>query len=469
MKSTIAIIGSGPNGLAAAITLARAGHDVCVYEAEATPGGGARSSEMTLPGFIHDVCSAVHPMGVSSPFFRTLPLQQHGLAWIDPPAAFAHPLNDGEAVLFEKSVEATAANLGIDEGPYIALMTPLVKEWERLFSAILRPVFGHGLPRDPLLLARFGRSALQSAASFAQSQFRGERARALFIGVAAHANCPLDKVGTASIALALMIAGHARGWPIVRGGTQKLTDALIDVLRSHGGRIELDRRIKSIADLGEPRAVLCDLMPDVAARILGRPVDAKSDFRHGNGVFKLDWALSSPIPWTAKEIARAGTVHIGGKADEVIEAERDASAARHSDRPYVLLSQPTLFDPSRAPSGQHAAWAYCHVPQGSTKDMTRAIESQIERFAPGFRGCIMKTSITTTADIERKNANMFGGDIGGGEFNLWISIFPSGLLKGPYVLDSARRVFLCSSATPPGPGVHGMCGFSAAEFALRAL
>jgi len=469
MNADVAIIGSGPNGLAAAIALAQAGFSVAVYEAEATAGGGARSSELTLPGFIHDVCSAVHPMGVTSPFFRSLPLARHGLEWINPPAPFAHPLDHGDVIILEESVEATARNLGEDQDNYVALMKPLVEGWENLFAGILHPLFGPRVPRSPLLLARFGRHAVMSAESFARSQFRGDRARALFLGVAAHANCPLDRAGTASIALALMVAAHARGWPIVRGGTQKLTDAMMSLLESLGGRIQLNTRINELSDLPGHRAVLFDLMPDSAARIAGGNLRTARDFRHGNGVFKIDWALNNPIPWTAKEIARAGTVHIGGSPRELIEAEQAPTQGRHAERPYVLLSQPSLFDSSRAPAGSHTAWAYCHVPRDSTTDMTAAIEEQIERFAPGFRRCVLKTTVTNTADIERKNANMIGGDIGGGDFSLWRSLAPQGLLKSPYSLDDSRKLFLCSSATPPGPGVHGMCGFNAAELALRSL
>jgi phytoene dehydrogenase-like protein len=478
------VVGSGPNGLAAAVTMARAGFKVKVFEACATAGGGMRSEELTLPGFIHDVCSAVHPLAVTSPFFSSIPLEEHGLKWIYPPLALAHPLDGpvaekaGSVVVLETSVRATAANLGEDEKAYSALMEPLVAHWQELFAEVLQPLVH--LPRKPFLLARFGYKALLSAKDFAQIFFRGERARALFAGVAAHANCPLTRPGTAGLALTLILAAHARGWPIPQGGSQAIANALISYLSSLGGVIEANHRIASIDELPPARWTFFDVAPSRLHDLLGQKFAARlarrfKDFRQGPGVFKIDWCLAGPIPWMAERSASAGTIHLGGTIIEIVRAEAKPESGKWSDQPYVLLSQPSLFDSLRVPApargeaarGRQTAWAYCHVPNGSVRDMTGAVESQIERFAPGFRSRILRRSVLNTSDLQRRNENLVGGDISGGAFSLWQMISPTLHGFDPYVLSAEDGYFLCSSSTPPGPGVHGMCGYLAARKALK--
>ena len=453
------VIGSGPNGLAAAILLARAGRNVTVYEANACVGGGTRSEELTLPGFVHDLCSAVHPMAIASPCFEMFPLAAHGLEWIHPSAPLAHPLDDGTAVMLERSVEATAANLGEDGAAWSNLMEPFAAAWAGLRRDLMAPLLR--VPRHPFLMARFGRAALRSARGLAESHFRGVRARALFAGIAAHSFLPLEAPASAAIGVALAVAGHGSGWPIARGGSQKIADALAGYFRSLGGDIVPSHRVTR---LPEAPIVLCDITPRQLIAIGGERLPlayrrALESYRYGPGVFKVDWALDAPVPWRAMECARAGTVHLGGTFDELAKWERSYQGA-----PFMLVAQPSLFDASRAPAAKHTLWAYCHVPHGSTMDMTNAMEAQIERFAPGFRSRILARSIESPADIEKRNANLIGGDITAGANDLKQVIFrptPS-LYRTPL-----RGVFLCSAATPPGGGVHGMCGYHAARAALR--
>ena len=399
------VIGSGPNGLAAAITMARAGYAVLVREAAASIGGSTRSAELTLPGFIHDICAAVHALALASPFLSTLPLSEHGLELIQPPAPFAHPFDDGTAVLLERSVEATAATLGPDAAAYRKLFDPLVENSRQYMEGLLGPL---RWPRHPLALARFGLSALCSARGFAERRFRGEPARALFAGVAAHAMLPLEYLATGAFGLVLTIAGHAVGWPIARGGSQKLADALASYLRALGGEIVTGAGVESIDELPPARAILCDVTPRQLLRLAGHRLPGSyrrrlSRYRYGPGVFKIDWALDGPVPWRAAQCARAGTIHLGGTLDEIAVSERAAWEERHAEKPYVLVVQPSLFDTTRAPAGKHTAWGYCHVPNGSTFDMTERIENQMERFAPGFRDRVLPRSIKGTADMERYN------------------------------------------------------------------
>jgi phytoene dehydrogenase-like protein len=463
------VVGSGPNGLAAAIELARAGRSVLVREAAESIGGGLRSGELTLPGFVHDLCSAIHPLAAASPFFRELPLSEHGLEWIEPPAPLAHPLDGGEAVVVRRSVAETAEALGPDAGGYRGVFGPLAESWGQLESALLGPLLR--IPRHPVALARFGLSALQPAATFARRRFRGEPARALFAGLAAHSILPLESIGTTSFGLVLGTTGHAVGWPLPRGGSQRIADALASYLGSLGGEIQTGAPVESLDEVSAP-TVLCDVTPRQLLRLGGDRLPPRyrrtlERFRYGPGVFKLDWALSGPIPWTASECAQAGTVHLGGTLEEIVASERAPARGETSERPFVLLAQPSLFDASRAPEGRHTAWAYCHVPNGSGADMTEAVEDQIERFAPGFRERVLARSVLAPADLERRNANLVGGDIGGGSNELRQLLARPALRPVPYATP-LEGVYLCSASTPPGGGVHGMCGYLAARAALRA-
>ena len=469
MQRTAVVIGSGPNGLSAAIHLARNGLSVEVHEAAPIPGGGARSGELTLPGFIHDLGSAVHPMGFSSPFFRSLPLAKHGLKWIQPPTPLAHPLDDGTAVLMSRSLDATADALGSDGPAYRRLYRPFAENWDELAIEILRPL--PIIPRHPLLVAKFGLKALQPANMLARRVFAGERARALFAGCAAHSFLNLDEPLTAAFGVIFGATAHSGGWPIPQGGSQAITTALIGVLESYGGRVVTNSHVDRLHQLGDPDLILCDVSPRQFVQLSGDRLPdsfrrALQDFRRGPGIFKMDWALQQPIPWKAKECLTAGTVHVGGTIDQIAESERAPEQGRLSPRPFTLVAQPTLFDRSRAPDGKHVAWAYCHVPNGWPGSALAEIENQIERFAPGFRECILARSAFGTADMQRYDENLIGGDISGGAADL----------KQFFLRPTWRRystplkgVYLCSSSTPPGGGVHGMCGFHAARWALDWL
>ena len=462
------VVGSGPNGLAAAIVLAQAGRSVRLLEAQATLGGGARSGELTLPGFIHDLGSAIHPLALGSPFFRTLPLARHGLEWVQPEVAVAHPFDDGSAAALYPSLERTCASLGGDGDAYGRLMTPFVRKFDALAGEFLQPMLH--LPRHPFLLAAFGLAALQPAASLARRLFRGEHARGLFAGLAAHSFLPLEAPVTTGFALVLGSAGHAVGWPLPKGGSQKISDALAALLRELGGEIETGRRIDRLQDAPPARATLLDLTAWDAARVAGSALPARyrrrlERFPHGPGIFKLDYALAGPIPWLADPCRRAGTVHLGGSLEEVAASERDVASGRVPAKPFVLLAQQSLFDPSRAPAGQQTVWAYCHVPYGCTADLTAAIEAQIERFAPGFRALVLSRRASGPAPLAAENANLAGGDISGGGTDLWHLLSRPVLSATPYRMP-ARGLYLCSSSTPPGGGVHGMCGFHAARAAL---
>ncbi len=464
------VVGAGPNGLSAGIAIAQTGRSVLVVEGQDTVGGGARSAALTLPGFLHDVCSAVHPLAVGSPFFSTLPLSSHGLDWVQPPAPLAHPLDDGTAVMLERSVEATADGLGPDAASYRGLFGPLVRDWPKLTDDLLGPL---RLPRHPLATARFGLTGLRSALSVARSRFGSERARALFAGLAAHSILPLEQPVSAAFGLVLGASGHAVGWPMPRGGAQRIADALASNLTSLGGQIETGRPVERLEDLPTAAVTLLDMTPKQVIKVAGQRLPGffrrrLEAYRYGPGVFKMDWALSGPVPWRASECARAGTVHLGGTMAEVAHAEREVWHGRHPDRPFVLLSQPSLFDPSRAPGGQHTAWAYCHVPNGSGFDMTDRIEAQVERFAPGFRERILKRSTRPPAAMEEYNPNYIGGDINGGVQDIGQLFSRPARMFSPYSIPSTD-LFICSSSTPPGGGVHGMCGYFAARAALRRL
>jgi phytoene dehydrogenase-like protein len=460
---TAHVVGAGPNGLAAAIALAQAGWRVEVHEAEPTIGGGARSAALTLPGFVHDRCSAIHPLAAASPFFATLPLEAHGLAWIHPEAPCAHPLDDGTAAVCERSVDETARGLGGDGPAWASLFAPLVRDWPALAAELLGPPVH--VPRHPIALARFGLAVRRSAVALARARFRGPHARALFAGMAAHSVLPLESLPSAAFGVVLTLTAHAVGWPFPRGGAQRIADALGGHLATLGGVVQLGRRIASLEAFGDAPVVL-DLTPRQVERIAGARLPARyrrrlRRFRYGPGAFKVDWALDAPVPWRAADCRRAGTLHLGGTLEEIAGAERDVAAGRLPERPFVLLAQHTLFDPGRAPAGKHTAWAYCHVPNGATADMTARIEAQVERFAPGFGARILARHATAPADLERGNANLVGGDFCGGAQDLRQLLARPRLLR-PYATPDPR-LFLCSASTPPGGGVHGMCGWHAAR------
>lgn len=461
----IVVIGAGPNGLAAAIALARAGRRVIVVEAQADIGGSCKSEPLTLPGFVHDVCSAVHPMALASPFFRSLPLRDFGLDWIEPSAMLAHPFDDLPAAIVERSLAETAARLDGDRGPYSRVIGSVVDSWPLIADAILGPP---RVPRHPVALARFGWDALKSAERLCGA-FGGPRARGLLAGIAAHGMGPLDSPPSGAIALVLGALAHVRGWPFPKGGAQRLSNALAGYLRSLGGEIVTGAPVANVDDLPPARAVLCDLSPRPLLRIAGHllPDDYRRKleaYRYGMGVFKVDWALAAPIPWRDPAVSRAGTVHLGGTFEEIAASERDAWEGRVSERPFVLLAQQSLFDPSRAPAGRHTAWTYCHVPSGATVDMLPRIELQIERFAPGFRDRVLARHVTTPADLERRNPNLVGGDIAMGVTDLRQMLFRPTLR---WYRTPRRGLYICSAATPPGVGVHGMCGYFAAQAVLK--
>ncbi len=470
MSYDAVIVGSGPNGLAAAIALAREGRSVLVLEGKDTVGGGARTEQVTLPGFHHDICSAIHPMSVVSPFLRALPLAAHGLEWAWSPSAIAHPLDDGSAATLELSLNATAAGLGEDEPTYRALMKPLASHAGELFDEILRPIGALPLPRHPLLLARFGVLGLQSAVHLAK-RFKTPHARALLAGSAAHSFLSLHSPGSASFGLALMLAGHATGWPAAKGGSVAIINAMTSYFRTLGGQIETGRMVRSLRDVPASRAVLFDLSPRQLAGIAGEELPASyvkrlRRFRFGPGVFKIDWALDGAIPWRAAECAQSATVHVGGSLEEIAAHEHAVFHGQMTQKPFVLVAQQSMFDATRAPAGKHTGWAYCHVPHGWDGDATELIESQIERFAPGFRDLILGRHTINTAQYEEYNPNFIGGDIAGGANTMMQFLTRPFPKLDPYATPNPR-LYLCSSSTPPGGGVHGMCGYWAAKSALR--
>jgi phytoene dehydrogenase-like protein len=462
------VVGSGPNGLTAAALLGRAGLSVLVVEAAADLGGGLRTEALTLPGFQHDVCSAVHTMGCLSPAFELLELERHGLVWLHPPASVAHPLDGGRAALLELSIEGTAQGLGVDERAYRDLVSPFVRSPNKLFADLLAPL---GVPRQPFTLARFGWLGLRSARALASGRFRGEAARALFAGCATHAVQPLEHALTGAFGLTFLLAGHVKSWPVAQGGSQSIAGALVNVCRSHGVEFRLNQHVTSLAELPRAKAVLFDVAPRQLASIAGDalPVSYRRRllaYRMGPGCFKLDWALSAPIPWQNPECGRASTVHVGGSLDELAASEAAMWRGEHSEKPFVLVAQQSHFDSTRAPSGQHTGYAYCHVPAASTVDMTQAIERQIERFAPGFRDCILARHALSPADFEARNPSHLGGAITGGVADAR-QLFTRPVARlDPYTTPNPG-LFLCSHSTPPGGGVHGMCGFYAARSLLR--
>ncbi|HEY0482888.1 MAG TPA: NAD(P)/FAD-dependent oxidoreductase [Kofleriaceae bacterium] len=469
MTHDAVIIGSGPNGLAAAVLLARSGASVLVLEAADEPGGGTRSAELTLPGFVHDRCSAVHPMAILSPWLRQLPLAEHGLRWIQPPASVAHPLDDQPAVLLRQSLADTAAELDGDARAYRRLLAPFLDDPHGLYGDALAPL---GLPRHPLLLLRFGLLGLRSATGLAR-RFDGPRARALLAGCATHAILPLDRALGGAVAMLFLIAGHVEPWPVAAGGSHAITRALGGVLAAAGGRIETGRAVRALADLPPARVFLFDTSPAQLATIAGPVLPARyvrrlRRYRYGPGVFKLDWALDGAIPWRDPRCLEASTVHVGGSLEDIAAAEAAVWRGEHPERPFVMVCQQSQFDPARAPAGQHTGYAYCHVPANSTVDLTLQIEQQIERFAPGFRDRILARRVTTTGDLERDNPNYVGGAITGGVADLF-QLFTRPVARlDPYSTPNPR-IFLCSASTPPGGGVHGMCGYHAARAALRRI
>jgi phytoene dehydrogenase-like protein len=472
MRYEAVVVGSGPNGLTAAATIARTGRRVLVVEAADTIGGGTRTEELTLPGYHHDVCSAVHPIGRSSPAFEDLGLEAHGVEWLQPDLPLAHPLDGGRAALLRRSLDDTAAGLGADGPAWKALFGPLVRDWETLRHQVLGPV---RVPRHPVRLGRFGRLAVRSARSLVDARFEGEAAKALFAGATGHSFLPLDHPFSAAFGLLFNLLGQAGGWPIARGGSAAISAALASVLTEHGGEIVTGWQVTSLRSLPPCELVLLDTTPNDALRIVGGRAPRRirgqlGAFRHGPGVFKIDYALDSPVPWTNEEVARAGTVHVGGTVDEIHAAEATVAGGGHAERPLVLVAQPTQFDRSRAPEGGHIAWAYCHVPSGSTLDMTERIEAQLERFAPGFSDRVLARSVKGPRDLEETNRNLVGGDIAAGANDGLQLLARPRLALDPYLVAPGRPlVYLCSASTPPGGGVHGMCGYHAARLALLRL
>jgi len=461
------VVGSGPNGLAAAITIQQAGLSVLLVEAKETIGGGMRSAELTLPHFVHDVCSAIHPLAVCSPFFKTLPLEKHGLQFIYPTVAAAHPFQDGSAAVLYKSIEQTAKGLGEDEGAYNKLMEPLVTDWPRIIGDVLAPLH---FPKHPFEMARFGWKALASARHLSRI-FRSTKARGLWAGMTAHAIQPLSNAATSATGLVLMSAAHVQGWPMAKGGSQTIADALASYFISIGGTIETNFYVDSLNKLPSAKAVLFDVTPKQLLQIAGYKLSSfykgqLKRYRYGMGVFKIDWALNGTIPFAAPECRQAGTVHLGNTFEEIAYSEQLTSEGILPEKPFVLLAQQSLFDASRAPKRKHTAWAYCHVPNGSRVDMTTTIENQVERFAPGFKQRIIGRHVMNTARIEEYNPNYIGGDIVGGIMDLSQLFTRPGLRFSPYK-TSAKGIYICSSSTPPGGGIHGMCGYYAAKKALK--
>jgi phytoene dehydrogenase-like protein len=462
------VVGSGPNGLAAAIALARAGRSVRLLEGADTVGGGLRSAALTLPGVVHDVCSAIHPLAAASPFLRTVPLERYGVRWIESPAPLAHPLDDGTAIVLERSLVETAAHLGVDKEAWERLIGPFATSAAELMEGVLAPL---ALPRHPALMGRFALRAIRSAAGLSRSALRGERARALFAGNAAHAMLPLESHGSAAFGIVLAALAHGVGWPFAEGGSQSIADALAAYLRALGGEIETGHPVSSLAELGGAETILLDVTPRQFLALAGERLPTRyrralARYRYGPGAFKLDYALSEPMPWRATACLRAATVHVGGTFAEIAAAEAEVGRGRHPERPFVLVAQQSLFDPSRAPAGRHTLWAYTHVPNGSSVDVADRVEDQLERFAPGFRDIVVDRHVLGPAGLHAHNPNYVGGDINGGSVDL------RQLLARPIAGIRPHRtplegVYLCSSSTPPGGGVHGMCGYAAAQAALR--
>ena len=463
------VVGSGPNGLTAAILMLVKGYSVAVVEGQSTAGGGCRSAELTLPGFVHDICSAVHPLGFGSPIFRTFHLEKHGLEWIQPDAPYAHPFDGGKAVVVHRSVDETAEQLGKDGANYRRAMGGLVPpDWNEVCNAVLSPL---KMLKYPFALSRFGLSALKPARFFAQSSFRDDLARGTFAGVAAHSALKMEDVASASFGIVLGLAAHAVGWPIPRGGTQNLANALVSYIVSLGGELITDTPVTKLTDLPDHKFLFLDITPKQILQIAGDslpPFYRKqlANYKYGPATFKLDWALDGPIPWSAPGCKRAGTIHIGATLDEISRSESGNWQGIHSDKPYVLLAQPSLFDPSRAPEGKHTGWAYCHVPNSSTRDMTEQIENQVERFAPGFKKLIAARSITNPRSMEQKNQNYVGGDINGGAF-IMSQMFTRPVLRPVPYSTPIPGMYICSASTPPGGGVHGMGGYYAVQCALN--
>lgn len=463
------VVGSGPNGLAAAITMQQEGLSVLLIEGKDKIGGGLRSAELTLPGFVHDVCSAIHPLALGSPFFNTLPLADHGLHYTFPDLAAAHPFDGGTAAVLGSSITETAALLGRDKEAYLKLMEPVVRDWPDIAADVLGPL---SFPKHPIAMAKFGLKALSSA-SFLARRFETREAKGLWAGMAAHSIQPLSNLCTSAIGLVLMTAAHLKGWPIPLGGSQEIANALSSYFISLGGRIETGRYVKSLAELPAAKTVLFDVTPKQLLQIAGHQFSSiykwqLERYRYGMGVFKVDWALDRQVPFTAPEARKAGTVHLGNTLEEISLSERQCWKGQHAENPFVLLAQQSLFDDTRAPEGKHTAWAYCHVPNGSTKDMTGIIERQVERFAPGFRDQIIGRHTMNTAQVEEYNPNYIGGDINGGVIDLGQIFTRPALRSSPY-RTSAKGLYICSSSTPPGGGVHGMCGYHAAKRALKDI
>ncbi|GAB4237219.1 MAG: NAD(P)/FAD-dependent oxidoreductase [Chlamydiales bacterium] len=464
------VIGSGPNGLSAAIMFALNGLSVLVLEEKEKIGGGARTEELTLPGFHHDVCSTIHPLGIGSPFFKKLPLSDYGLEWIHPIVPLAHPYDDGSCFVMEQSLDKTLESLGIDGKAYRDLFAPFVNNWPLLEETILGPIT---FPKHPIIASKFALKGIQSAYSLVNKYFRDEKTRGYFAGLAAHSILPLNQRMTAAIGLVLGILGHVYGWPMPKGGSQRITKALSDYLINLGGEITTGFRVDSLKDIPDAKTILFDLTPKQVVKIAGdhlseHYVGKLNRFRYGPGVFKIDWALDAPIPWKARECLKAGTVHVGGTFNEIAESEAAVWKGKQIKKPFILVAQNSLFDETRAPKGKHTAWAYCHVPNGSQEDMTREIELQISRFAPHFQRHILARSTKNTLEMHHYNSNYIGGDITGGVQDFWQTIFRPTSIFEPYA-TSNPKIYICSSSTPPGAGVHGMCGYHAAKLALKKV